>query len=149
MSEIEQPYIIVEKRGSGFAAFIWGAVVGAAVALLLAPKSGEETQQDLRDGARRFKEGANEKLGELRGSLEDSYEHAREEVDDRVAAVRRGVRDRQRRAEEALKAGKEAAKRARTDLEERVAESKAAYKAAISEADSENGQPADDAEDED
>jgi gas vesicle protein len=149
MSEIEQPYIIVEKRGSGFAAFVWGAVVGAAAALLLAPKSGEETQQDLREGARRFKEGANEKISELRGSLEDSYEHAREEVDDRVAAVRRGVRDRQRRAEEALKAGKEAAKRARTDLEERVAESKAAYKAAISEPESENGQSADDADDED
>ncbi len=136
MSEHQpQPYVIIEKHGSGFAAFIWGAIVGAAAALLLAPSSGEETQRELREGARRLREGAGEKLTELRGTLEETGDRAREEVEDRVAQARESVRDQKHRAEEALKAGKEAAKQARSDLERRVAESKAAYRAALAEED--------------
>lgn len=132
MSEHQpQPYVIVEKHGSGFAAFVWGAIVGAAAALLLAPKSGQETQRELREGARRLKEEAGERLTELRGTLEETGERAREEVEERVSHARDSVREQKHRAEEALKAGKEAARQARTDLEERVAESKAAYKAAL------------------
>jgi len=138
MSEHQpQPYVIVEKHGSGFAAFFWGALVGAAAALLLAPKSGEETQRELREGARRLKEEAGERLTELRGSLEETGERAREEVEERVSHARDSVREQKHRAEEALKVGKEAARQARTDLERRVAESKAAYKAALAE--EENG----------
>lgn len=132
MSDYEQqPYVIVERQDSGIVAFLLGAVVGAATALLLAPKSGTETQQDLRDGARRLRDGAGERFGELRGSVEDGYEKARDEIGDRVDSARDTVRDRRRRAEEALKAGKDAAVQARSDLEQRVAESKAAYRAAL------------------
>lgn len=145
MSEHQpQPYIVVEKHGSGFAAFVWGALVGAGAALLLAPRSGEETQRELREGARRFREGAGEKLTELRGTLEESGERAREEVEERVTHAREQVRDQKHRAEEALKAGKEAARQARSDLERRVAESKAQYKQALAK-EEENGaaEPAD------
>jgi gas vesicle protein len=132
MSENQsQPTIIVEKHGSGFAAFFWGALFGAAAALLLAPKTGQETQQDLRDGARRLRDEAEEKLTDLRGSIENGYDRARGDVGERVESARDTVRDRRRRAEEALKAGKDAARRARSDLEDRVAESKAAYRAAL------------------
>lgn len=127
----QQPYVIVEKQGSGFAAFMLGAAVGAVTALLFAPKSGRETQQDLRDGARRLREGAEERIGEIRGGVERGYQKARAEVEDRVETARDTVRDRRERAEEALKAGKDAASRARSDLEKRVAESKAAYRAAL------------------
>lgn len=130
-NQAPQPVVIVEKRGSGFAAFFWGAVVGAATALLFAPKSGEETQQELREGARRLKEGANEKLSEIRDSLGEGYERARDEVETRVETARDTIQDRRHKAEEALKAGKEAARRARTDLEQRVAESKAAYRSSL------------------
>lgn len=131
MTENQQPYVIIEKHGSGLAGFVLGAAVGAVTALLLAPKSGRETQEDLREGARRLRDGAEERYGELRGSVERSYDRAREEIEDRVESVRDTVRDRRDRAEEALKAGKEAATRARSDLEARVAESKAAYRAAL------------------
>jgi len=141
MSEHQpQPYVIIEKHGSGFAAFVWGALVGAAAALLLAPRTGEETQRELREGARRLKEGAGERLTELRGTLEETGERAREEVEERVSQARESVRDQKLRAEEALKAGKEAARQARSDLERRVAESKAAYKAALAPQE-ENGAP--------
>lgn len=132
MSEYEQqPYVIVEKHGSGVAAFFLGAAVGAVAALLLAPRSGHETQQELRDGARRLREGAEEKFTELRGSMEEGVDKARSGLEDRVDTARESVRERRHRAEEALKAGKDAASRARSDLEKRVAESKAAYKAAL------------------
>ena len=135
MTENQQPYVIVEKHGSGLAGFVLGAAVGAVTALLLAPKSGRETQADLREGARRLREGAEERYGDLRGSVERGYDRARGEIEDRVETVRESVRDRRDRAEEALKAGKEAASRARSDLEARVAESKAAYRAALEERD--------------
>ena len=44
-----QPYFVVERHGSNIVAFIAGALMGAGVALLLAPKSGRETQADLRE----------------------------------------------------------------------------------------------------
>jgi len=135
----QQPYVIVERQGSGVGAFFFGAVVGAAVALLFAPKSGEETQRDLREGARRLRDEAGGRLTDLRGSVEDGYGRARAEVEERVETARESVRDRRRRAEEALKAGKEAATRARSDLERRVAESKAAYRAALDGGEDEDG----------
>ena len=136
MSESEQdqqPYVIVERRASGVVAFVCGALVGAGVALLLAPKSGRETQADLREGARRFKEGTGEKLTDLRDTLGDRYDRTRDQVGTQVGAFRRNVADRQKKAGEALKAGKDAARQARSDLEARVSESKAAYRAALAE----------------
>ncbi len=134
MSENQsQPYIVVEKGVSGFGAFMWGALVGAAAALLFAPKSGEETQADIKEGARRLRQGAEEKFSELRETVEEGYERAREDVTEKVEVAREHARERKLKAEEALKAGKEAAKRARGDLEERITESKEAYKAALAE----------------
>ena len=132
MSEQDlQPYVIIERRGSGFAAFLCGSLVGAGVALLLAPKTGEETQRDLREGARRFRDDLGEKLEDLQESFEGSLDRAREEVVERVDTAR----EHRHRAEEAIKAGKDAARKARSDLEQRVAESKAAYKATLTERD--------------
>lgn len=127
----EVPYIIVEKSGSSLGAFLWGAIAGAAAALLLAPKSGEETQQELKEGARRLRSQAEEKFTELRHNVEEGYERVREDLTERVDQARGEVRDRRKAAEEALRAGRDAARRAREDLEKRVAESKAAYRAEV------------------
>ena len=135
MSEQDQePYVIVERRASGAVAFICGALVGAGVALLLAPKSGRETQAELRAGARRVREGAGERLTDLRDTLGEQYDRTREGMGTRVESFRQSVADRQKKAEEAIKAGKDAARQARSDLEARVAESKSAYRAALAEA---------------
>jgi len=127
----QQPYVIVERRASGIVAFVCGALVGAGVALLLAPKSGRETQADLREGARRLKEGTEGRLTDLRETLGERYDRTRDEVGTRVGAFRKNVADRQKQAGEAIKAGKDAARQARSDLEARVAESKEAYRAAL------------------
>jgi gas vesicle protein len=48
-------------------AFLAGALLGAGVALLLAPKSGEETRAQLADFAHRAQEKAREAAGKIRG----------------------------------------------------------------------------------
>jgi len=49
-------------NGSLIGGFLLGAVIGAGVALLLAPASGTETRRRLAEGARGLKEGAQDKL---------------------------------------------------------------------------------------
>ena len=127
-SDSDVPQIIIERDGS-LGPFLWGLVVGAATALLLAPKSGEETQRELRDGARRLRQGAEDRFAELRESAEETYERVREDVGTRLESAKEELQDRKQHAEEAMKAGREAARKARDDLERRVAESKASYKA--------------------
>ena len=134
MSEDDQdPYIIIEKSGSSVGAFLWGAILGAATALLLAPKSGRETQEELREGARRIREGAEERIAGLKESVEEGYDKAMEEVSERVEVARDAVLEKKQKAEDALRIGKEAAAKARGDLEKRVAESKVALKVALEE----------------
>lgn len=138
MSENQsQPTIIVERGGSGLGAFLLGAIAGAVTALLFAPKTGEETQRELREGARKLRRDAEEKIADLRDTVEEGAQRVRGDVSQRVESAREEVRDRKRQAEEALKAGKEAARQARGDLEKRVSESKAAYKSALGESEEE------------
>jgi gas vesicle protein len=122
------PYIVIEKRQTSIAAFLWGAAAGALTALLFAPKSGEETQQDIRDGVRRLKDEAETRLTTVRGDIERHYESTREEVGERLDSARGELAVRKERAERALRAGRDAARNARVDLEKRVAETKAAYR---------------------
>lgn len=144
MSEQEQqPYVVVERRASGVVAFLCGALVGAGVALLLAPKSGRETQADLKEGARRLREGTGERLTDLRDTLGERYDRTRDRVETQVGAFRRNVADRQKKAGEAIKAGKDAARQARSDLEARVTESKEAYRAALAEGEAREDHPED------
>lgn len=144
MSEQEQqPYVVVERRASGVVAFLCGALVGAGVALLLAPKSGRETQADLKEGARRLREGTGERLTDLRDTLGERYDRTRDRVETQVGAFRRNVADRQKKAGEAIKAGKDAARQARSDLEARVSESKEAYRAALAEGEAPEDHPED------
>jgi gas vesicle protein len=61
-------------------AFLLGAAVGAGVALLLAPSSGEETRRKLGDTAR--------KLGD---DLDDKVKSAREEIKHRAGDIKSAV----------------------------------------------------------
>lgn len=66
----------LEKRRAGIsstvvpsiAIFTAGALVGAAAAVLLTPKSGAELRRDLSDGAKRLSNSAQEYTGLTRGS---------------------------------------------------------------------------------
>ena len=117
----EVPYIVIDRGGgSGLGSFVLGALVGAGLALLLAPKSGEETQEELKERARKLKAAAEVRVREAQQQLEHRLEAAREGVHARVE----GMKD-------AMDSGRKAAVDARGDLEERLHRSKAAYRAGV------------------
>ncbi|HAT38430.1 MAG TPA: hypothetical protein DCS75_08030 [Gemmatimonadetes bacterium] len=115
------PHIVIERdSGGGVGSFLLGAVVGAGLALLFAPKTGEETQEELKEHARKLRVVAEERVREAQRHLEDRLDVAREGVSARYEEVRAAVN-----------AGREAAMDARGDLEERLERSKSAYRAGV------------------
>lgn len=92
---------MAEKSGSKFGYLLAGMSIGAAVALLSAPRSGEETREDLRK----------------------RYEGTRDEA-------KRHVRDLRERAGEYAEKGKEFAERQRESVEAAVESGKHAYEKA-------------------
>ena len=85
-----------EERGSQVSgvllAFLVGSLTGAAVALLLAPRSGRETRQligeklreggdKLREGTEKLREGAEKQRGRLSAAIEAGRQAYREEKD--------------------------------------------------------------------
>jgi gas vesicle protein len=117
----EGPYIVIERDGgSGVGAFVLGALVGAGIALLFAPKSGAETQEDLKRQARK-----------LRTAAEERVREAQRQIEDRLGEVRDGMASRIDGVKDAVSTGRSAAADARTDLEHRLQRSKAAYRAGV------------------
>jgi gas vesicle protein len=114
------PYIVIERGGNGVGPFLLGALLGAGVALLLAPRSGEETQQEIRRRAAQLKGAAEEKVRSVQRQIEQRFEQAREGVIDRLDHVR-----------DAVDSGRTAAQEARADLEGRIDRTKAAYRAGM------------------
>jgi gas vesicle protein len=117
----EGPYIVIKRDGgSGVGAFVLGALVGAGIALLFAPKSGAETQEDLKRQARK-----------LRTAAEERVREAQRQIEDRLGEVRDGMASRIDGVKDAVSTGRSAAADARTDLEQRLQRSKAAYRAGV------------------
>lgn len=124
----DEPYLIVENRdGSGIAPFIIGLALGAGIALLMAPQSGEETRREIAERARNAKDAALDAAGELGDLIGDKLEQARDKVEDGFESAREAVDVRRRRMSNAVEAGRAAALQAREELEFRLAESKAAH----------------------
>ena len=48
----DEPYVIIEKNTGSVGSFLIGIAVGAGIALLLAPQSGEETRAEIARQAR-------------------------------------------------------------------------------------------------
>ena len=117
----EVPYIVIQKDDSSqVGSFVVGALVGAGLALLFAPKSGAETQEELKEHARR-----------LRGTAEERMREAQKHIEERLDVARDGVNERVESVKSALDAGREAAREARDELEKKLDTSKAAYRAGI------------------
>lgn len=124
----DEPYLIVENReGSPIAPFLIGLAVGAGIALLMAPQSGEETRRDIADKVSRAKDAARDAIGDLGDAIGNTLEEARDKVEVGLESAREAVDVRRRRVHNAVEAGRVAARQARADLEFRLAESKAAH----------------------
>ena len=117
------PYIVIERRSGGLTPFLWGALLGAGAALLLAPRSGEETQEEIRQRALRIRTAAEDRVTTAR----DAVTRTRDRFQDRVDNLRGAIETRAEQARTAVDAGRRAARDARSELERRVAEAKQAY----------------------
>lgn len=80
-----------DERGNGWLAFVAGLAAGAVLGILLAPKSGKETRDAIRDRTRGAKDDLDdlidqgrEKWKEARGKAADKATMTRDEVDDFV-----------------------------------------------------------------
>lgn len=124
------PYIVIERRGAGLTPFLWGALLGVGAALLLAPRTGEETQEEIRQRARRLRDVAEGRVSEVRDTMAGAVTRTRGRLQDRIDSVRETVEERAERARQAIEAGRRAALDARAELERRVDQAKDSYAAA-------------------
>ncbi len=80
-----------EQVNHSMMAFVWGAAVGAGIALLVAPKSGHDTRQQLGSAARRLGETAKTKLEHVGETAKSKLEHAKSTVHDGVDTVNEAI----------------------------------------------------------
>ncbi|MGM0669144.1 MAG: YtxH domain-containing protein [Gemmatimonadota bacterium] len=115
------PHIIIERESGGsLGSFVLGALVGAGLALLFAPQSGEETQEEIKARA-----------GKLKDAAQDRVRDAQEHLEHRLTEARENVRNRVEGVKDAVESGRHAALEARDDLEKKLERSKSAYRAGI------------------
>ncbi|HWL39870.1 MAG TPA: YtxH domain-containing protein [Gemmatimonadaceae bacterium] len=124
----EEPYVVVERHEAGVGSFIVGLALGAGVALLLAPRSGEETRRALARRAQRAQEAAQELVEDMSGTVAEKFNDVRNRVEEGIEATFDAVDAKKRKVSDAFHAGRAAARETRGDLEARIAERKAAYK---------------------
>lgn len=120
----EAPKVVVVERGSGLGAFVWGALLGAGVALLVAPRSGAETRRLLRAKGRELLDVASEKAEDLREMMSEGYERSKARVEEGLETARREVDERREAARDVVQAGRAAARSAREELERRLTEAR-------------------------
>lgn len=102
---------MADDRGSSSAgvllAFLSGAALGTVAALLLAPRAGQESREQLRGYARRAEGNLRDLAGLAGETVEEVVEEGKEFVDSKKAVLR-----------EAFDAGREAMRRERDRLRE-------------------------------
>lgn len=124
-------HIVIEKSGSGVIPFLAGLAIGAGVALLFAPQSGEATRRDLARRGRRAKLRARELAEDLRDKADDSYQEARARVEEGLDSARAAVTRGKSKVTHAVGSGRAAAQQAREELEHRLSAAKSAYRAGV------------------
>ncbi len=99
---------MADHNGGGaefFAGLVIGGLVGAALALLLAPQSGEETRAQIRDKSLEYKDWAEEGIVQARQQVERQVAT----LQDQVATLQDQVATLQEKGKEALEKGKHSA----------------------------------------
>ena len=146
--DADEPLVVIERHSGSVSSFLFGLAIGAGAALLLAPRSGDETRRGIQRGARRARVAAQDAAEGLTDSVLDRYQYARRAVEDRLEAARHTIQVTKQQATHAIRAGREAAQQAREELERRIAETKAAYEAGTEVARGERPAPEDEPADE-
>lgn len=114
----EQIIVIEENGSSGMSAFMLGAAIGAGLALIFAPQSGEQTRQSIGRGAREAGK-ATKRAG---AKVTDALSQAKADIESRIDSAKSTIDLKKVQVSRAVDAGREAAKSAREDLERRMSE---------------------------
>jgi gas vesicle protein len=116
--------VVVEKHGSPVVPFLWGLAIGAGLALLFAPMTGEDLRENIRLRSRKLKDLATEKAEELEDLVAGGYEKARARVEQGLESAKQRVHEGRQAAHDVVEAGRGAALSAREELEKRLAEAR-------------------------
>src|SRR5438552_1227009 len=86
--EDDDPYVIIERKSGGLGSFMIGLAVGAGIALLLAPQSGEETRRGITRSAKRMRRAAEDAVDEAKTKVGETFENARQRVEEKIEEAR-------------------------------------------------------------
>lgn len=70
----------MENYGKTIGALLFGAAIGAAIGILLAPDKGSETRKKLFDGAKDLTDNLKSKAGKFKDKVENFGERAEDEL---------------------------------------------------------------------
>jgi gas vesicle protein len=124
-------YVVIENHSAGIGPLLIGIAVGAGIALLFAPRSGEATRRDIKRRAMRVRRAAEQVATDVADTVSDSFNDARRRVEEKLDAARDAVDIKRQQVQRAMEAGRVAARQARDELEQRIAETKAAYNTGV------------------
>jgi gas vesicle protein len=114
------PYIVIERRNGGVGSFVIGALAGAAVALLLAPRTGEETRAEIRTGVRRLRERAEDTVRGVQDAVTQTFDNMKGVAGEKLDSAR-----------DAFETGRQTARETRDEMERRVRETRERVRAGI------------------
>ena len=83
MADDNDHTVVVVERG-GLGQFFLGALMGAGLALLFAPQTGEDTRRNLKNQSRQLRAAAGEKVEGLQESLSGNYERTRDRIEEGI-----------------------------------------------------------------
>lgn len=109
---------MAEQQGGGFASgLIIGALAGAALALVLTPRAGNETRELLKQKAKEASDLVTENTGDLRGKVGSIATDLQASASDLYTKGRKLVEDARANVDTAVTEGKSAAEGTRNELE--------------------------------
>lgn len=104
--------------GAFVSGFMVGGLIGAAVALLLAPQSGEETRTMIREKGVELKDQVETTATDARLRAEEMAADARSRAEDMQQRGQVVLEEQKSRIEEAIEAGKKAAQQKQVELDD-------------------------------
>jgi gas vesicle protein len=134
----DEPYVVIADRSSDLGPFLFGAALGAVIALLLAPRAGTETRKAVRSRLRSARESARDAAE----GVANTFTQARDELERRIESARAAVSNRSRHLSDAVAVGRSAAREAERDLRSRLDAVGPGQPAAPRRADSDTSPPA-------
>lgn len=106
--------------GAFLSGFLFGGLIGAAAALLFAPKSGDEIRAEIMDRGIELRDRADTELRQIRSQAEDVLADVRTQAEDLQKKAKQAVDDAQAKVTSAVGEGKQKAAEAVEEVAEEL-----------------------------